>query len=140
MNGIEIFYPVSANILLVISLFFLLVNRRGKAAKTGEVDLSKTALDTSVWTQDVVKVSNNIANQFETPILFYVVCVMTFLAGAVDSISIALAWAYFGVRCVHAYIHTSSNIVAYRMRVFAVSIFIILALLVRLVIHMASLA
>ena len=74
MNGTEILFPVLANILLVIIMFFVLGARKGAAVKAGLVSRDDTALDNKAWNDEVVKVSNNIANQFETPILFYLLC------------------------------------------------------------------
>ena len=138
MNGIEIFYPVLAHVLLVIMLFILLATRKARAVTAKAVDLRETAINNKAWTSDVVKVSNNIENQFETPILFYIVCVVSFLAGAADTINIALAWAYVALRYVHSYVHTGSNYVPNRMKIFSASLLIVLILLVRLVVQMAS--
>ena len=64
-----------------------------KAVKAKQVNPKETALDNKAWTEDVIKVSNNIANQFETPLLFYVLCTVTFLVGLVDVVSLAFAWS-----------------------------------------------
>ncbi|REL36350.1 MAPEG family protein [Thalassotalea euphylliae] len=132
MTDAAIFYPVLAQILLVILLFFTLAARKAKAVKAKSVDLTKTATDSSAWTTEVVKVSNNIANQFETPILFLILCVIAFVLGLADYITVGLAWAYVVFRYIHAYIHIGSNYVPYRMRTFAVSLLIILAMAIRI--------
>jgi hypothetical protein len=104
--------------------------RKAKAVKAKAVDLKQTRLNNQAWTDDVVKVSNNIANQFETPILFYTVCIVAFLADAAGGMAVYMAWGYVALRYVHAYIHITSNFVPYRMRIFALSLLLILALLV----------
>jgi len=71
MNGINMLYPVLAHIFLVLLLFILLGIRKAGAVKNKAVNLKETALNNQAWTPDVIKVSNNIANQFETPVLFY---------------------------------------------------------------------
>lgn len=139
MTGAAIFYPVLAHILLVILLFLTLITRKTKAVKAQSVDLTKTATDSSAWTTDVIKVSNNIANQFETPILFLILCISAFVLGVVDQITLGLAWAYVVFRYIHAYIHIGSNYVPYRMRAFGVSLFIILLMAIRLGFEISSL-
>ncbi|REL27822.1 hypothetical protein DXX93_15490 [Thalassotalea euphylliae] len=138
MTGSAIFFPVLAHVLLVILLFFALISRKNKAVKAKAVDLSKTPTDASAWTTDVVKVSNNIANQFETPVLFMVLCIVAFVIGAADAMMVGLAWAYVLLRYVHAYIHIGSNYVPYRMRAFAMSLLIILTMAIRLGLELAA--
>ncbi|WP_342631573.1 MAPEG family protein [Marinobacter alkaliphilus] len=59
-------------------MFIMLGVRKARAVKTGKVNRHQAALDNRVWPEEVVKVSNNIANQFEAPVLFYVLCLVTY--------------------------------------------------------------
>ena len=129
MNGTEILFPVLANILLVIIMFFVLGARKGAAVKAGLVGRDDTALDNKAWNDEVVKVSNNIANQFETPILFYLLCLGAVVGGVSDTLLIVLAWFYTVLRYFHAYVHVTSNYVPLRMKVFIVSLLAILVML-----------
>lgn len=138
MHGIEIFLPVVVHMLLVIALFFLLASRKVKAVKAKQVNPKVTALDNKAWTVDVIKVSNNIANQFETPLLFYVLCTVTFLVGLVDMVSLAFAWSYVVLRYVHSFIHIGRNIVPVRMKIFALSLIIILLMLLRIMLTLLA--
>ena len=131
MKGIEIFIPVLVHMLLVIGLFILLAVRKTKAVKARAVNRNETALDNKAWTEDVVKVSNNIANQFETPILFYVLTILTFLVGLVDTFNLVLVWVYVISRYVHAWAHIGPNYVPTRMKIFALGLLLLLVLLVR---------
>ena len=83
MNVNHIIWPVLAQIFLTLILFIILGVRKAKAVKAGEVNRQQAALNNQVWPQDVVKVSNNIANQFETPVLFYVLCLVMHSINAV---------------------------------------------------------
>lgn len=138
MLGIEIFLPVVVHMLLVIALFFLLASRKMKAVKAKQVNPKETALDNKAWTDDVIKVSNNIANQFETPLLFYVLCTVTFLVGLVDTVSLVFAWSYVVLRYVHCFVHIGSNTVPLRMKIFALSLLIILLMLLRIMITLIA--
>ena len=129
MNGTEILFPVLANILLVIIMFFVLGARKGAAVKAGLVGRDDTALDNKAWNDEVVKVSNNIANQFETPVLFYLLCLGAVIGGVSDTLLIVLAWFYTVLRYFHAYVHVTSNYVPLRMKVFIVSLLAILVML-----------
>ena len=71
MNSDLVYLPVLAHIALVLFLFIRLGSEKSKAFKLGLVDPKVTALNPKAWPDAVVKISNNIANQFETPMLFY---------------------------------------------------------------------
>ncbi|WP_250658234.1 MAPEG family protein [Alkalimarinus coralli] len=139
MSKIDILYPVLAHVLLVVLLYIPLVIRKAQAVKSKAVDLKVTALNNQAWTEDVIKVSNNIANQFETPILFYVLCIIAVLTSTVDMLGVVLAWSYVALRYIHSYIHTHSNYVPYRMRVFALSLLILLIMLINTVVQLVNL-
>ncbi len=117
--------PVLAQVGLTLAVFVLLLLRKSVAVKSGQVDRQKVALDNKSWPDQVVQASNNIANQFETPILFYVLCLSALALNAVSGWLIVLAWGYVLSRCVHCYIHVSSNYVPLRMKVFAVGVLIL---------------
>ena len=131
MDGISILYPLLAHILLVLSLYILLIMRKSKAIKAKAVDFNKTALSNKAWPEDVVQVSNNLDNQFESPLIFYGLCIITLLVGAVNSFAIGLSVAYVVFRYIHAYVHVGTNYVPHRLRAFALSLFMMLLLLVQ---------
>ena len=122
MNLSSILLPVLVQLSLTLIIFLLLGVRKTQALKAGEVDTTKTALNNSAWPVDVVKVSNNIANQFQTPILFYVLSIAFYITNTVDTLVLALAWTYVISRIAHAYIHVGSNFVPARFKIFIVSI------------------
>ncbi|MFT7247187.1 MAG: hypothetical protein ACI82A_004571 [Candidatus Azotimanducaceae bacterium] len=130
MNSSYIFWPVLAHILLTLIVFIVLGVRKAKAVKAGEVNRTQAALNNREWPEDVVKVSNNIANQFEFPVLFYVLCLMLYNINAVGMVAIALAWSFTLSRFAHAYVHIGSNYVPMRLRLFLVGCLVLIAMLV----------
>jgi len=131
MNNVEILYPVLAHMFLVVFLFIPLIMRKSQAVKNKAVDLKETALNNQAWTSDVKKVSNNIANQFEIPVLFYALCMVIALTDNVGVLNTALAWGFVALRYVHTYVHIGSNFVPLRMRIFALSLVIVLVMLIQ---------
>ena len=105
--------PVLVQVLLTIFLYVALAVAKSRAVKAGLVDLERRALHDDAWPESVMKINNNIRNQFEVPVLFYV---------------IALAWLFVASRVVHAWIHTHSNYVPARRRVFTVGVVVVLAM------------
>ncbi|MFT6311461.1 MAG: hypothetical protein ACJAQS_001835 [Porticoccus sp.] len=113
-----IYGPVLAQIVLTFCVFILLARRKAADIKAGIADRGKSALDNKAWSEPVVKVSNNIDNQFQTPVLFYALCFVLAQLGAVTAVSLGLAWFYAVSRYLHMFVHTGSNHVPHRMPLF----------------------
>lgn len=130
MNSTLIFWPILLQITIAIAGFMLLGIEKTKAIKAGSVDREKAALDNSAWPDHVLKVSNNIANQFQIPVHFYVLCFMFYSLDAVTTVVLSLAWAFVISRVIHAYIHMSSNFVPARFLVFLIGFVIMVVMAV----------
>lgn len=138
MNTNQIFWPVLAQILLTLVMYIVLGIRKAKAVTAGTVNRQLTALDNRIWPEEVVKVSNNIANQFEGPVLFYVLCLVIYSTNLVGLAFLALAWLYVLSRYAHAYVHTGSNSLPLRLRLFLIGCLALLTMLFLLAWKLAS--
>ncbi len=130
MNQSAIFLPVLTQIGLTLFVFILLAIRKSAAVKAGGVDRQKAALDNSAWNKEVVQVSNNIANQFQTPVLFYILAIYFYSVAAVSTLVLGLAWFYVASRLVHAYVHVTSNYIPLRLASFTLGVLSLLVLTV----------
>ena len=130
MNSNHILWPVLAQIFLTLIMFITLGVRKAKAVKASAVNRQQAALNNRVWPEDVVKVSNNIAKQFEAPVLFYVLCLVLYSINAADMVAIGLAWLFVLSRFAHAYVHIGSNYVPMRLRLFLLGCFVLIAMLI----------
>lgn len=139
MNQQLIFIPVLLQMLLVFALFIRLGIVKSEAVSAGLTDHRKTALDTKAWPENVVKVSNNIANQFETPVLFYVLSLVIYLTESVSLAALVLTFSYVMSRYLHAFIHVTSNTVPYRLKAFLFGVFILIGLTAWLLIKLITL-
>lgn len=139
MNSNYIIWPVLAQIFLTLTMLIVLGARKSKAVKAGEVNRQQAALNNRVWPEDVVKVSNNIANQFEVPVLFYVLCLVLNSIDAVGIVAIVLAWLFALSRFAHAYVHIGSNYVPMRLRLFMLGCFVLIAMLIQIAWKLAGL-
>lgn len=129
MNTNQIFWPVLAQVFLTLIMFIILGIRKFKAVKAGDVNRKQAALNNQVWPEAVIKVGNNIANQFETPVLFYILCLITYSINSVDMVFIVLAWVFVASRFAHAYVHISNNYVPMRFRLFLFGCLVLIAML-----------
>ena len=128
MNARLILFPVLIQILLTIVVYVMLNVAKVRAAKRGEVDLARRALHDDAWPDSVIKINNNIRNQFEVPVLFYVLALVFVTLNAVTPAVLAIAWLFAASRIVHAYVHIGSNYVPLRRRAFVFGCLMVAAL------------
>lgn len=123
-----IFLPVLAQVFLTMLVYIGITKAKIRAVSQGRVDESRRALYQDAWPEDVVKYTNNLRNQFESPVLFYVLCFVLWAIHAVDLACLTIAWAFVGSRIIHAYVHTGSNYVPVRKKVFMIGCVLLLVL------------
>jgi hypothetical protein len=114
----------------MMALTFICLGRMGYlravAVKSGEIDPRFFRLYRGYEEPEKLAAhSRHIVNHFETPVLFYVLCLIAFVTDQVSAVIIGLAWVYVGLRCIHSYVHLTSNAVLLRFRVFVVSLIIL---------------
>ena len=85
MNRNQIFGPVLVQVLLTLVVYLLLARAKARAVKLGQVDMARRALHQDAWPENVMKINNNISNQFELPVLFYAACFALWALDAVGS-------------------------------------------------------
>jgi hypothetical protein len=108
--------------------------KRVNEMKTKRIHPQKTDIrvKSSQVFKDAAAISDNYHNQFESPLLFYVVILLTLMLLIQDYILVAMAWTYVGLRYIHAFIHITYNQVMHRFAVFVFSSLVLFALWVRL--------
>lgn len=117
-----IVYPLLAQVLLTFVLMFLMAMQRVKAANARRYKIRDIAVDSGKYPDDVRKFGNSYSNQFELPVLFYLLCILLMLLQpGGNSLYLLLAWAFVVGRYVHAFIHVTSNHVLRRFYAFLVS-------------------
>lgn len=129
MSNNFVFVPVLIQVALTLWLYIRLAGVKSQASKSGEVDEARRALDEDAWPDNVRQINNCIRNQFEVPVLFYVLIGILWGIGAVNLFVHAAAWAFVATRIAHAMVHTGSNYVPLRRKLFMVGSFIVIALL-----------
>ena len=124
------FLPALLQVLLTLILYVALVVVKSRAAKAGLVNLERRALHADAWPDNVQQINNNIRNQFEVPILFYVITLILWQLNQTGLIVQVLSWLFVTSRYIHAYVHTHSNYVPLRRRVFMLGTVIVSFMLV----------
>jgi hypothetical protein len=135
-----IFVPVLVQILTTIYAFILLKKVKGEALSAGLVDEKRRSLYEDAWPASVIKVNNNVRNQFQVPVLFYVLVFLTWELGAVNVIAHILANLFSVSRIVHLFVHTGGNYLPIRTKVFTFGFVMVFGLFLNIVYSFLALA
>lgn len=79
--------------------------------------------------------SRAFSNQFEVPVLFYVVTVLYIFLMRFDAVGFYLAWLFVFSRYIHAYIHLTYNHIIHRLIAFLVGFICVIIMWINLLIN-----
>jgi hypothetical protein len=106
--------PVFALIGLAFALLFGMAATRTKSLSSGEVRIPDIALRQPNWPERATQIGNCFSNQFELPLLFYVLIAVGLPLRRIDLVLVLLSWVFVVTRYAHAGIFVSSNNVRQR--------------------------
>jgi hypothetical protein len=119
MTPQAILLPLFAQVALTFVLLGLTGYSRVASVRRGETKIRDIALGQPNWPERITKVGNSYNNQFQLPMLFYVVVILAYTLRAADLVFVILSWVFVATRLGHAYIHVTSNRVGRRFNAFA---------------------
>ena len=134
MEQSQIFIPFLGTILLTACVWVTMVAGRVYFMTVNKLDGQSVATPqrlNNVLGDDLNNVTNNFINLFETPVLFYALCIYLFVTGQVDQLHLYLAYGFLFFRIVHSIIHCTVNIVAMRFTVYIISTLFLWAITAR---------
>jgi hypothetical protein len=111
--------PVFVQVALIGIVGLLTGRVRVKAIAAGKAKLKDIALNGAAWPDEVLKFSNNLNNQFQTPMMFFATIGIIIALNVVDVVHVVLAFVFVAMRIAHTVVHTGSNHVRLRFKVFA---------------------
>lgn len=117
--------PVFVLVLLTLILALWMGYERNRVVYSREVKIKDIALTKENWPEQAKKVSNAYHNQYELPVLFYVLTAFALVTKKADLIFLVLSWVFVISRLVHAYIHTTSNRVSRRFFAYLVGLVVL---------------
>jgi hypothetical protein len=139
MSETAIFWPMLAQIALVYVIYALISLRRIEAIRAGNARSSQFR-ENQVEPPESLFVRNNLANQFELPVLFYAACLSLYVTSGVSTVPVVLAWLFALSRIVHAYVHVTSNRLRYRRPIFTFGYVVLALMWVWFALHLLGLA
>ncbi len=139
MNNAAIVWPMVPLALITLWLYIPMSGARVRSVKQGGTKGSVYKLNVGE-PEESLQFSNAIRNQYETPVLFYAVCLAAAAVDAVSMVMVVLAWAYAIIKIVHVAIHVITNNLRHRRPVFTIAYVIVAAMWLMLVVHMTGIA
>jgi len=121
--------PMAAHVAMTALLYVLLTVAR--APKVW--GLGRRADGSNPWATLEPRISANLSNQFEWPLLFYVACLLLLQTGAVGTVAVTLAWVFVLGRLLHSLVQICTANIRLRGLVFTINFLATLGLWVLLV-------
>jgi hypothetical protein len=120
MSAEMILLPLFVEVILTFALLFWLAPLRARDFRSGlrEEDI---ALRQPNWSKPALQVQYSFSNQFELPVLFYVLTILAYVTHHAGTLFVVLAWVFVIFRLLQAYVHVTNNKVRLRGAFFGVS-------------------
>ncbi len=139
MNPVSLFVPVLVLMLWTLLVLLRVAICRFRAAFAGRVRPRDFKVGESAGVPPDVAIPNRVfMNLLEVPVLFYVLAMIAFITGHVDTATWSLAWAFVVLRVVHSLIYLTYNHVMHRFAAFAASNVVVLVMILYLGLQLSS--
>jgi hypothetical protein len=131
---------MAAQVLLTLGVLIWLGFERVPPVMRGEIAIKDIAVERDAYPLRARLLSNSFDNQFQLPVLFYVVALIMLWSGGAGGVEVGLAWLFVVSRYVHAGIHVSSNRVYHRFAMYCAGLVVLALLWLWLVLRIVILA
>ncbi len=115
--------PLFVEVILTFVLWGWMAALRARDMTSGGVRSQDIALREPNWSKHTLQVAYCFSNQFELPVLFYVLTILAYVTHKAGVAFVILAWIFVIFRLLHAYVHTTSNVVRVRGPLYGVAAF-----------------
>ena len=106
--------PLFVEVLLTFGVMFGMMYFRTTTLRSGETRFEDISLREPNWPRRATQFGYAFANQFELPVLFYVLTILVINTHHADLLFVLLAWIFVLMRVLQAVVHVTNNNV--RMR------------------------
>jgi len=120
--------PLFVQVALTFAVLFWAGRLRTSELGSGAVRPEEVALREPRWSKRAMQVGNSLSNQFELPLLFYVLTILAWVTRHAGFVFVVLAWLFVLFRLAHAYVHVTSNNVRVRGPLFGGSAAVLAAM------------
>lgn len=120
--------PVFVEVALTFALLIAMVVARRATLVAGETRIRDVALGQPNWPARVTQISNCFGNQFELPVLFYVLIALALPLRHADLLIVLMSWLFVVARLAHAGVFVNSNDFGRRSTLWLVGALVLLAM------------
>jgi hypothetical protein len=106
--------PLFVEVLLTFGVMFGMMYFRTATLQRGETRFEDIALRQPNWPVRASQFAYAFSNQFELPVLFYVLTVLEIVTRHADLLFVVLAWIFVATRVMQAVVHVTNNNVRVR--------------------------
>ena len=128
MSPAAVLLPVFVLVALTFGLLFWMGRERQAAIARGDVWMENIALGEAAWPARATQLHRAFQNQFEMPVLFYVLVALALVTKKADLLFVAMSWAFVLSRLAHAWIHVTDNHVIRRFKAYGAGVFVLMGM------------
>jgi hypothetical protein len=136
MSVQAVLLPVFVLIGLAFALLMGMAVARTRSLRSGETRFEDIALREPNWSARATQIANCFSNQFEVPVLFYILIALALPLRHADLVIVVLSWVFVITRFVHAGIFVTSNNVPQRGLVWFAGVVVLLVMWVYFALRM----
>lgn len=119
--------PVFVLVGLTFFLLFMTASARTRSLTSGEVKFKDIALGKN-WPDRAAQIGNSFNNQFQLPVLFYVLVAIALPLRHADLVFVLLSWVFVVTRFAHAGVFITSNNVKRRFYAWFAGVLVLMAM------------
>src|ERR1700684_3015353 len=124
----SVLLPVFVLVGLTFFLLLWMAGARRQALVGGQTKIRDIALGQQNWPVRATQIGNCFKNQFELPVLFYILIAIALPIRHADLVIVMLSWVFVVTRFVHAGIFVSSNDLNQRSLAWFAGVLVLLAM------------
>jgi hypothetical protein len=123
-----ILLPLFVEVLLTFALMLGMMYFRTSSLTRGETRFEQVALREPNWPVRANQFAYAFSNQFELPVLFYVLTILSIVTRHADIVYLVLAWIFVIFRILQAWVHVTSNNVRWRGGFYGIGALVLLVM------------
>lgn len=118
--------PLFVQVLLTFAVMLGMMYHRTSALRSGQTRIERIANREPNWPSRATYFGNAFSNQFELPVLFYVLTILAMATRHADLLFVLLAWVFVTLRVLQALSHVTTNHVPTRGALYGASALVLL--------------
>jgi hypothetical protein len=131
-----ILWPVFVQAFATIALYFVMSSVRVAAVKAGKVE-AKAFRYMDNEPEELRNYTRALANQFESPVLFYAACIIAYVTDTANIVVFLAAWGFALSKLAHTYVHATANRLRHRRPAFIAAFGFLIVMWVALAVSLA---